>query len=63
MSEGAVCECGHYLDHHDDEGYCQFEWKGEKCECTVYRDDSGLHTDLVAKLDRLVATLDRIDNP
>ena len=41
MSEGAICECGHYLVHHDNEGYCIFEWQGERCECTFYRDDSG----------------------
>lgn len=41
MSEGQICECTHYLVHHDDDGICLFVWNGEHCECKLYRDDSG----------------------
>ena len=39
MSDGKVCQCGHYFDHHNERGRCDFEWHGKTCDCKVFRED------------------------
>lgn len=38
MSAGAICECGHYKDHHNEVGLCLFEWHGKTCDCRQFRE-------------------------
>jgi len=39
MSEGLVCTCGHYKDHHNAKGRCLWEWHGKTCDCRGFQED------------------------
>ena len=39
MSDGVVCICRHYIDHHSQTGRCLFEWHGKMCTCKQFKED------------------------